>query len=102
MFGSDAPLAFDESDIRGVLERPSVTEDISAALDAPSRTTDGWLREIPTLAWLSDERLARFAGTGPLVTDDRPLPEYFLLRHLFGSPSPMMSAEIATAAAAVP
>ena len=30
-------------------------------------------------------RLPGFAGDGPLITDDRPLPEYFLLRQTFGA-----------------
>jgi spermidine synthase len=99
MFGSDGALSFNEADIRRVLERPGIVDDLSSPSDAPARTADGWLRKIPTLAWLSDERLAQFAGTGPLVTDDHPLPEYFLLRHLFGSPSPMMSPQVADEAA---
>jgi spermidine synthase len=102
MFGSDAPLAFDDGAIRQVLARPGVREDISTAFDSGRTTVDEWARAIPTLAWLGDERLSRFAGTGPLITDDHPLPEYFLLRHQFGSPSPMMSPEIANAAAAAP
>jgi hypothetical protein len=102
MFGSDSTLGFDEAGIRGVLARPGVLDDISSPLDAPARTANDWVRVIPTLGWLSDERLARFAGEGPLVTDDHPLPEYFLLRHLFGSPSPMMSPGIAAQALAAP
>ena len=27
---------------------------------------------------------AKYAGDGPLITDDRPRPEYFILRLLFG------------------
>ena len=30
----------------------------------------------------------RFAGSGPLITDDRPLPEYFLLRRLLNQDVP--------------
>ena len=32
-----------------------------------------------------------FAGPGPLITDDRPLPEYFLLRRTIGEKSPLVS-----------
>ena len=34
------------------------------------------------LAWARS-----FAGPGPLITDDRPLPEYFYLRRAFGPPA---------------
>ena len=30
-------------------------------------------------------------GDGPLITDDRPLPEYFLLRHLEDPDAPRLS-----------
>jgi hypothetical protein len=31
--------------------------------------------------WISGAEVGPFAGDGPMVTDDRPLSEYFLLRH---------------------
>jgi hypothetical protein len=34
--------------------------------------------------WLADGQAAAWAGPGPEITDDRPLPEYFLLRRLTG------------------
>ena len=37
--------------------------------------------------WLTDDA-ARRAGEGPLITDDRPAPEYFLLAALFGNGLP--------------
>jgi hypothetical protein len=43
------------------------------------------------LPWLTGAQVASFAGSGPLVTDDRPLPEYFLLRRTFGARSPLVS-----------
>jgi len=38
---------------------------------------------IPSLIWISDAQVDRFTGSGPMITDDRPLPEYFILRQLF-------------------
>jgi hypothetical protein len=35
--------------------------------------------------------ISRLAGDGPLITDDHPLPEYFLLRRLYGAPSPRLT-----------
>ena len=41
--------------------------------------------------WLDDAEVAAFAGTAPLILDDRPVTEYFLLRRLFGTSSPPMT-----------
>ncbi len=91
MLGSDEPMAFDGATIREVLARPGVLGDISGAYDSPQTTVDGWSRAIPGLVWLEGGQVASFAGSGPLVTDDRPLPEYFLLRRVFGEASPLVT-----------
>ena len=67
-----------------MLERPGVLADISSAYDSPETTLEGWGAFIPRLVRLSGADVAARAGDGPLITDDRPLPEYFLLRRLFG------------------
>ncbi len=85
MFGSDDPLSFDQAALRSVLARPGVLEDLSDAPDAPTTTIDGWAARIPDQVWLADGQAAAWAGTGPMITDDRPLPEYFLLRRLTGA-----------------
>ena len=91
MLGSEQPIAFDPATIRQVLSRPGIVEDLSSAFDSPRHDLTGWAMAIPTLIWVQGDQVARFAGTGPLVTDDRPLPEYFLLRDRFGPPSPPVS-----------
>lgn len=83
MMGSDQPMTFDEATMREVLGRPGILEDISSAYDSPARTVDDWIVRINQLRWISDDQIDRFVGSGPLVTDDHPLPEYFLLRRLF-------------------
>ena len=89
MMGSDEPMAFDEANSREVLGRPGVLEDISSAYDSPARGIDQWIARINQLLWISDAEVDRFTGSGPLITDDRPLPEYFLLRRLFGQDVPL-------------
>jgi spermidine synthase len=84
MLGSDAPITFPPDAIRTALERPGVLEDISSAYDSPTDTIDGWIDVIGKLQWLSGDAVAAYAGPGPLITDDQPRPEYFLLRRLFG------------------
>jgi spermidine synthase len=91
LFGSDEPMAFDDAAIDEVLARPGILEEISSAYDSPESTVDGWRNRIHGLVWIADDDVTRFTGDGPLITDDRPLPEYFLLRRLFGPPSPRVT-----------
>ncbi|HEX5823658.1 MAG TPA: hypothetical protein VFY18_04275, partial [Candidatus Limnocylindrales bacterium] len=91
VIGSAAPLAFTDANIRAILARPGVLEDISSAYDSKVKTLDAWAAKIPSLVWIQGADVARIVGDGPLITDDRPLPEYFLLRRLFDDHSPRLS-----------
>ena len=84
MLGSDQPIALDPQIARTVMARPGVLQDISSAYDSPASTVDDWLAVIDRQTWLTNARARTYAGDGPLITDDRPRPEYFLLRRLFG------------------
>jgi spermidine synthase len=86
LLGSDDPMVFTDARIREVLGRPGILEDVSSAYDSPEKTIDGWVARINSLLWMSDDQVTAFTGAGPLITDDRPLPEYFLLRRFFGVP----------------
>jgi spermidine synthase len=88
MLGSSAPIAFDEANIREVLARPGILEDISSAYDSPARTVDEWVKVIARQTWLTGDGVNAAAGNGPIITDDRPRPEYFLLRRIFGIRAP--------------
>jgi spermidine synthase len=94
MLGSEQPIKFDPAAIHQVLSRPGVVQDLSSAFDSPEHDMSGWASLILTLVWIQGDQVARFAGAGPLVTDDHPLPEYFLLRYLFGPTSPPASKEL--------
>jgi spermidine synthase len=96
MLGSDQALALELDHVRAFLERPGVLQDISSAFDSPERNEEGWARLLPTLVRLNGAQVSEFAGRGSLITDDRPLPEYFLLRHAFGRHSPLLSPESVT------
>ncbi|HEY3165365.1 MAG TPA: fused MFS/spermidine synthase [Candidatus Limnocylindrales bacterium] len=82
MFGSDQPMTLDEATIREVLARPGILEDISSAYDSPAKTVDAWVSRILGLHWIDDIQVDSFTGSGRLITDDHPLPEYFLFRRL--------------------
>ncbi len=88
IIGSRGPVTLDQAAVAGVLSRAGVVADLDQASDAPVSTLPAWEALIPQQVWLSGPAVARFAGIGPLITDDRPLTEYFLLRHMFGPPSP--------------
>jgi hypothetical protein len=91
MFGSEAPMRFDSVNVRRVLSLPGIMNDLAATEDAPPISPAAWPDLIDRLVWLEGEQLRQYAGSGPLITDDRPLPEYFLLRHLSGPPPKFMS-----------
>jgi spermidine synthase len=84
MLGSSEPIAFPEADARAILARPGVLDDISSAFDSPAKTVDDWVGVIDRQTWMSGDAARTYAGPGPFITDDRPRPEYFLLRRLFG------------------
>ncbi len=91
MLGSETPLELRDETMREVLERPGVLEDLSGAYDSPESTVEGWIARIRSLVWIEGDEVERFVGDGPLITDDRPLPEYFLLRRLFQTESPRVT-----------
>ena len=81
MLGSAQPMTLDpEAAARSVADATGVLEDISSAFDSPQSTIDGWLAEIDEQTWLVDDEVREYAGSGPMITDDQPRPEYFLLR----------------------
>ncbi|HEX2471008.1 MAG TPA: fused MFS/spermidine synthase [Candidatus Limnocylindrales bacterium] len=82
MLGSEEKLVLDPAKAAEVMARPGVLEDISSAFDSPASTVDGWLDVIDRQTWFTTEQARAYAGDGPLITDDRPRPEYFLLRRL--------------------
>lgn len=82
MLGSTQPISFPPDAIRATLALPGVLADISSAYDSPATTVDGWITVIAKQTWLSGTAVSDYAGPGPLITDDHPRPEYFLLRLL--------------------
>jgi len=95
LLGSEMPMTFDPALTQQILSRPGVIEDLSSAFDSPEHTYEGWVTRIPNLIWLQNNEVDALVGKGPMVTDDKPMPEYFFLRHMvqnrFGKPSPNVS-----------
>jgi spermidine synthase len=91
MLGSQQPIGLTDAAMRDVLDRPNILEDLSTAYDSPETTVDGWINRIRSLIVVTGDDVTRVAGEGPLITDDHPLPEYFLLRRLYGPPQVALS-----------
>ena len=91
MLGSAGSVDLDPSLMRAALERPGVLEDVNEAPDAEGRTVEQWVTTIEELTWASGDALRAVVGDGPLITDDRPLPEYFFLRRLADLDAPMLT-----------
>jgi spermidine synthase len=94
LLGSEAQLEFHDDDMRAALARPGVLEDLASAFDSPELDAEGWIELIRSLVLVEGDEVARLTGDGPLITDDRPLPEYFVLRRAFGPDSPDASREL--------
>jgi spermidine synthase len=82
MLGSDQPMSFSDEAVRAAVERPGVLADISSAYDSPASTVEDWVAVVARQRWLDNGSVRAYAGDGPLITDDHPRPEYFLLRRL--------------------
>jgi hypothetical protein len=91
MLGSTEPLSVDAANVRAVLERPGVMEDLIDTPDNPATTTEAWASIIEGIGWLTDDQVRAFGDGASLILDDRPVTEYFLLRRSFGPRSPAMS-----------
>jgi hypothetical protein len=79
IMGSQAPINFTEPAIRSVFGSKAAQADLAGAPDFPVRSTAQWASIIRHSVWLTDNQVNAYAGPGPVITDDHPLIEYFLL-----------------------
>jgi predicted membrane-bound spermidine synthase len=82
MIGSDGSVDLQPAAIVDVLDRPGVLEDVNSAPDSGSRSARAWGEFLAGLTWAAGDQLRDAVGDGPLITDDQPLPEYFIIRRL--------------------
>jgi hypothetical protein len=85
--GSQAPINFTEPALRSVFGSKAAQADLAGAPDFPVRSTAQWVSIVRHSVWLTDNQVNAYAGTGPEITDDHPLIEYFL--HDRYVPAPM-------------
>ncbi|HEY8692571.1 MAG TPA: fused MFS/spermidine synthase [Chloroflexota bacterium] len=82
MLGSDAPITWDAATVSRFLESPEAKADIAGAPDSSSLPEKPWSEILAGMRWLEDDQVDRFVGDGPMITDDHPLTEYYLLHEL--------------------
>ncbi len=82
MIGSDGSVDITAEGLEAALARPGVLDDVNSAPDSGGRSAAQWAQVFAANTWAANDQLRALVGDGPLITDDRPLPEYFLLRRL--------------------
>jgi hypothetical protein len=80
LLGSQAPMVFHASTIMQVFGSRAAHADLASAPDYRSVRAASWPSIIHKLVWMTDNQVSAYAGSGPLLTDDHPLSEYFLLQ----------------------
>ena len=91
MIGSDGPVDYDPASLVDVLNRPGVLEDVNSAPDSQDRSAQTWAGLLSGLTWAAGNQLRAAVGDGPVITDDRPLPEYFIIRRLQNPNAPRLT-----------
>lgn len=87
LMGSNSPISLSASSILREFGSPAVHADLNTAPDYPKVPTSSWPGVLHRMVWLTNGQVSAYAGPGPLLTDDHPLTEYFLLSQLHGKHS---------------
>ena len=91
MIGSDGSVDLTADGLEQALARPGVLDDVNSAPDSRHRSAAQWADTFAANTWASNDELRALVGPGPLITDDRPLPEYFILRRLENPDAPRLT-----------
>lgn len=83
MLGSDAPIAWDDATVARFMETPQASSDLMDAPDYPRLPHRSWPAILDGMRWMQDGEVDHFVGHVPMITDDRPLTEYYALHKLF-------------------
>ena len=80
LVGSEAPMSFRTSAIMKVFGSPAAQADLANAPNYRPVPVTSWPSIMHQRLWLAgDHQVDAYAGPGPLLTDDHPLSEYFLI-----------------------
>jgi spermidine synthase len=83
MLGSDSPITFEEATVTRIMGSTQAAADFSDAPDSNLLPKDPWTVILKSMVWLQDGQVDQFTGDGPMITDDHPLTEYYVLHDLF-------------------
>jgi spermidine synthase len=89
IMGSQAPITFSPTAIQAAFGSPAARADLAGAPDSPGYSTAQWASFIRGSVWLTSNQVNAYTGAGPLITDDHPLTEYFML-HGFGTDTALL------------
>lgn len=79
LMGSQAPIHLNSAAITKLFGTRSAQVDLAGAPDFRPQPAKAWPAILHKLVWLTNGQVSTFAGSGPLLNDDHPLTEYFLL-----------------------
>jgi spermidine synthase len=79
IMGSQAPITFDPATSQAVFSSPAAQADLAGAPNWPAQSGAQWASYISDNVWMTNNQVDAYTGAGPLLTDDHPLTEYFLL-----------------------
>jgi spermidine synthase len=78
--GSASPLVFEAANIERIFGSPAAQADLAGAPDWPREPVSAWPALIRHEIWFANtQQVGAYAGPGPLLTDDHPISEYYLL-----------------------
>ena len=80
LIGSKQPISFPPATAEKVLGSPTATADLRLAPDSPVVSVAQWPEIIKSNLWLTGFAVQNYLGLGPLLTEDHPLSEYYLLQ----------------------
>jgi spermidine synthase len=80
LLGSEAPMIFRASTIMHVFGSPAARADLAGAPDYRPVPVTSWPSIIQSLVWMRGGQVNAYTGPGPMLTDDHPLSEYFLIQ----------------------
>jgi hypothetical protein len=79
IMGSQAQITFSPAAISAVFGTPAARADLAGAPDFPVLSTAQWVSKVLGSVRLTNNQVNAYTGPGPLLTDDHPLTEYFML-----------------------
>ncbi len=80
LLGSDKPMVFRPNTIKEIFGSHAAQADLANAPDYARVPTASWPGIISSLTWMQNNQVNAYTGPGPLLTDNDPSSEYFLLK----------------------